>query len=1105
MRYCLDLAASMFPILMLGVQESSDGTERIAREYTKNVFLYPAQSPEESRDELMGHVTTPWAFFLDADEYPSMGLVEFLRGFAPQDYGRDGFGGPDAFRFPRINYIDGFVVEANQDRDEQFKLLRSGVRWNPVGQGQRIHINPQVSNSILVEVPIYHHRSLEKIRRQTARWNELEPGTKVLCDVYLQQVEDAVAVEGIGKSVKGELMADSTGNGWGEFYSDSVVTAAEAQTWADAHKELFWLIEGFAPDRVIEDGCGTGAMSAYLSCPRHNILGVRPSFNVISSVTMVDSSKQVLEVAFANVKALNAQVTPVCGDALTLRQDADLIFSQGLLEHFSDAEMRALVVNELRNAPVVIHSVPNSNYPKQDFGNERLLSDDDFYRVFEGLDVTAYPYWGQGDDRQMTVLVFKREQAAPLVSIVMPVYNNRARTISAIEAVRQHTLDYELIVVDNGSCDGIESWLDKQTDLRVLHLNVNLGVPAAKNLGIALARGEYVCFLDNDALVGDGWIDGMVEVMQDTEVGFTGYWGFKVDLGSHRFQGHECSTGESDVHWMSHSVFMFRRSSVRQTGLLVDRGLWCAEDVDHCLRLRKAGYQGRMPKRSVNVQHPTGTTALTLPGGVAAFPALEQRVWDEWSEELKGLREPVKLDIGVGKAPYPGFTHVDIQHLDHVEIVAPADNIPLDDGSVDEIRASHLIEHFDLDGARSLLGEWERLLRPGGVLHIICPDIARVCRQLASGEVDYDLAIKWIYGGHLDQYDCHNWGYTPTTLRALVSEFGFDGFTVDHDSNGWLDLVARRAGGVVHNPTATVNVSMTHHNVFGGGENYSFQLLRALQSYHPTVDAGAFGVNPLDFGLPKLSFTRGSQSSDIFINNSWWRLETPRGGRNIAVVFYPMYDWKDRIRDFEVVTISEFSRREIRRKWGVESTVIYPCIDLSKFHAAPKKKRQIVSVGRFFRDLNGHEKKQLEMIEIFKYHFKGWKLVLVGQIEDRALYDSCVRMADGADVEFRHDLSFDDLTRLYAESEVYWHFAGFEVTGPSACEHFGIAPLEAVASGCRTFVHGSGGPPEIPGVIVWNTPEELIALMNRGGAGAVPDLTKFSTSSFDRQWAQLLR
>lgn len=88
-----------------------------------------------------------------------------------------------------------------------------------------------------------------------------------------------------------------------------------------------------------------------------------------------------------------------------------------------------------------------------------------------------------------------------MISVVMPVYNAASLLERAVATVVSQQVDYELLLVDDGSTDGSGSLCDalaaEHPAIRVVHKR-NGGQASARNVGMAMARGEYVYFMDDD-------------------------------------------------------------------------------------------------------------------------------------------------------------------------------------------------------------------------------------------------------------------------------------------------------------------------------------------------------------------------------------------------------------------------------------------------------------------------------------------------------------------------------------------------------------------------------------------------------------------------------
>lgn len=100
--------------------------------------------------------------------------------------------------------------------------------------------------------------------------------------------------------------------------------------------------------------------------------------------------------------------------------------------------------------------------------------------------------------------------------------------------------------------------------------------------------------------------------------------------------------------------------------------------------------------------------------------------------------------------------------------------LPLEDGCATELHAMHAVEHVRQWEAPYLVGEFKRLLRPGGLLVLELPNIEAAARNLLAG-MDDQMTMFAFYGdgSHRDPYMCHPYGYTPKSIEAMLRNAGF--------------------------------------------------------------------------------------------------------------------------------------------------------------------------------------------------------------------------------------------------------------------------------------------------------------------------------------------
>lgn len=174
-------------------------------------------------------------------------------------------------------------------------------------------------------------------------------------------------------------------------------------------------------------------------------------------------------------------------------------------------------------------------------------------------------------------------------------------------------------------------------------------------------------------------------------------------------------------------------------------------------------------------------------------------------------------------------------------------------------------------------------------------------------------------------------------------------------------------------------------------------------------------------------------------------------------------------------TNSEFTRQVVSKAWNtpikfVHYPMIKPLVESEAVATVlENKQRQILTVGRFFRQL--HCKHQEILVQSFRNlrtqdpaALNGWKLVCLGSIEDESYAQEVRDLAKGMPVEFVHEASRDKLKTYYEQASIYWHATGFGENprkNPEKMEHFGISTVEAMSAGAAPVVIGQGGQLEI--------------------------------------------
>lgn len=224
-------------------------------------------------------------------------------------------------------------------------------------------------------------------------------------------------------------------------------------------------------------------------------------------------------------------------------------------------------------------------------------------------------------------------RCCPCISVVIPTHNRAELLSRAIHSVLVQTFaDLELIVVDDASTDNTQELLRTISDkrLRIIRLETSGGACAARNVGIAHSRGQYIAFQDDD----DEWfpekLARQIEVFRksDDDLGVVSC-GFWIDKGGRRayFPYRRFRVLEGNIYrsliWENfHGTpsLLLKKTYLEKAGLF-DESLPRFQDWDLCLRLSRCCLFGFVEaplyvtyrqQRSISTNSAAGLTALRI-------------------------------------------------------------------------------------------------------------------------------------------------------------------------------------------------------------------------------------------------------------------------------------------------------------------------------------------------------------------------------------------------------------------------------------------------------------------------------------------------------------
>ncbi|SHO63459.1 Glycosyltransferase, GT2 family [Pseudoxanthobacter soli DSM 19599] len=575
----------------------------------------------------------------------------------------------------------------------------------------------------------------------------------------------------------------------------------------------------------------------------------------------------------------------------------------------------------------------------------------------------------------------------PDVSILIINWNAADMTRTCVEHIWEHTegLTYEILIADNGSRRAeFEPLRVLEPDVRLVQLEVNRYFGEANNIIAEHARGRFLCLLNNDVFVPEGWLTGLHAALTE--------------------RPKAAAVGP---------VFLFPDDTIQEAGGNMD---------------------------------PSGIPARSLRGKPAAA--------------IRNM--PAKA----------------VDYISAAALLVHRDSF-FDAGGFDLAFEPAYYEDTDFCFKLAALGQEVWLIPSVTVIHLegYSTDEKAIpsARKRALGDLNRGKFLsRW--GDYLEDR-------SPETLAA-----GRALFTPATRQRPAPPADARRA--LIYTP---------YNLTPGGGERYLLTLADALSTRFNVTIATPHPYSHLR--LTNLACVFGLDLSGCRIVTELDLPDEPEFDIQVVMGNHVTPPIPAQARDSyyhcqfpfplpadgtpdpalltgyrAVLVNSDFTRRNVLQGMQrynlpmVRTDILYPPVPPYEGDARAKKKRMILTVGRFF--VGGHAKRHDLLIEAFRslaqrvggdveFHLAGSS---TPGPEHMDYLNGLQAMAADLPVVFHVNCSNSELAGLYRDAAIYWHGTGLEENlkqHPELAEHFGIAIAEAMSAGCVAFALNAGGAREI--------------------------------------------
>jgi len=257
-----------------------------------------------------------------------------------------------------------------------------------------------------------------------------------------------------------------------------------------------------------------------------------------------------------------------------------------------------------------------------------------------------------------------------MVSIIILAYEKLGLLINTLEKIKINTkVEHEIIIVENSNKDSstrkFVGTLQNKDNYKIILNDENVGFAKGVNQGIKIAKGEHICFLNDDTEVSEEWLTKMLKHFEtkdrkgkDRKVGAVAPMS-DVVMGWQKASAYKDFDDEHEVPYLIGLCLLIPRKVLNKVGLLDEQFYFGEEDLDWSMRATDKGYK-LIIAQDVFVRH-FGGVSVDKEQYDKFFPVGRKKLIEKWGQEkiVETTRYRPLVSIAL---PYQQMSYIKFEH-----------------------------------------------------------------------------------------------------------------------------------------------------------------------------------------------------------------------------------------------------------------------------------------------------------------------------------------------------------------------------------------------------------------------------------------------------------